>query len=165
MTSAVVAEFKPEYKRQLLEEVAWHFHNQGRRYLPQSELLQIIADFLPVVGLTPDQNSGILEEIASENGLLKEQAHQWYGFLHLTLQEYFVALSLADHQGIEALVQHIGDPWWEEIFFLYAGHTTDASPLLQKLLGIDSQEPLQDDIFHTQTCTRWSVLGSTSRHT
>lgn len=29
-------EFKPDHKRKLLEEVAWHFHNQGKRYVPES---------------------------------------------------------------------------------------------------------------------------------
>ena len=35
----------------------------------------------------------ILDEIAAQYGLLKVQAHGWYGFLHLTLQEYFAALA------------------------------------------------------------------------
>src|SRR5207248_11474514 len=49
-------EFKPEHKRQLLTEVAWHFHRQGKRYFPEKELLDVIADFLPKVRLLPEQN-------------------------------------------------------------------------------------------------------------
>jgi predicted NACHT family NTPase len=56
----------------------------------------------------------VLEEIAAENGLLKEQARHWYGFLHLTLQEYFVALYVVDHQELNTLIAHLGDSWWEE---------------------------------------------------
>src|SRR6266566_1399286 len=82
-------EFKPEHKRQLLAELAWHFHLQGRRYFPESEVLAVIADFLPKVRLLPEQNGQVLAEIANEQGLLKEQARGWQGFLHLTLQEYF----------------------------------------------------------------------------
>ncbi len=141
-------EFKPEHKRQLLQEVAWYFHNQGRRYFPENDLLNIIADFLPVVGLSSEQNIQVLEEIAAENGLLKEQARHWYGFLHLTLQEYFVALYVVDQQEINTLLAHLGDPWWEEVLLLYAGHVPDATLLFQKLLEQDDQAPLQRDIFN-----------------
>jgi len=74
--------FKSEHKRQLLAELAWHFHQQGLRYFPKHELQAEIARFLPAVGLQAEQFDDILQEIANENGLLKEQAHHWYGFLH-----------------------------------------------------------------------------------
>jgi len=143
-------EFKPDHKRQLLEEVAWHFHNQGRRYMPESELLTVIANFLLVVGLAPEQDMRILEEITAENGLLKEQARHWYGFLHLTLQEYFVALFVTNQHHVEALLEHLGDPWWEEVLLLYAGQTPDASSLFQKLLEQDNHVPSRKDIFYTK---------------
>ena len=153
-------EFKPEQKRLLLEEVAWHFHLQGRRYFPEDELLTVIADFLPVVGLKKEQNRQILEEIAAENGLLKEQAKGWHGFLHLTLQEYFVALYVVDHKKLSILLAHRGEPWWEEVMLLYAGYTPDASPLLQKLLGLGNEAPLQEDIFQTNLILAGRCLGA-----
>ena len=136
-------EFEPARKRQLLERVAWHFHLQGKRYFPEHELLAVIADFLPAIGLSPDRHTRILQEIAAENGLLKEQAQGWYGFLHLTLQEYFVAQFVTDYQHVEDLLEHRGEPWWEEVFLLCAGCMPDASPLLQQLLN------LREDIFFT----------------
>jgi predicted NACHT family NTPase len=144
-------EFKPEHKRQLLAELAWHFHLQGRRYFPESEVLAVIADFLPKVRLLPEQNGQVPAEIANEQGLLKEQARGWQGFLHLTLQEYFVAQYVTDHQQLDALLPHCGDPWWEEVTLLYAGYTPDASPMLRKLLGLDDQgrQQQQDDLFQT----------------
>ncbi len=138
-------EFKPEHKQRLLEEVAWHFHNQGLRYFPESELLNIIGVFLPAIGLPTEQNIRVLEEIAAENGLLKEQARHWYGFLHLTLQEYFVARYAADNQQLEELLTHQVDPWWEEVLVLYAGQISDASQLLQKLIGQDTDTILQEN--------------------
>jgi GTPase SAR1 family protein len=141
--------FKPEHKRQLLEEVAWHFHLQGQRYLPESDLLQVIATFLPAIGLKSEQNGQVLEEIATENGLLKEQAQGWQGFLHLTLQEYFAAQYAVDHQQLDTLLKRRDDPWWEEVFLLYAGRIPDASPLLQQLLGLTPLNTLRDDLFHT----------------
>ncbi len=142
-------EFKPEHKRQLLAEVAWHFHLQGQRYFPEHELLKVIADFLPAVGLSAEQNGQVLAEIAAENGLLKEQAHGWHGFLHLTLQEYFVALYEIEHNELDTLLVRRGEPWWEEVILLYAGQTADASPLLQRLLGQAKDFPLREDIFLT----------------
>jgi hypothetical protein len=96
-----------------------------------------------------EKNARILEEIAAENGLLKEQAQGWYGFLHLTLQEYFVAQYVSDHQQLEALLEHRGDPWWEEVFLLYAGLVPDASEFFKRLLGDDSTASLKEDVFWT----------------
>ena len=146
-------EFKPEHKRQLLQELAWHFHRQGLRYFPEREMQAEIAHFLPALGLPADDYERVLLEIANENGLLKEQAHGWYGFLHLTLQEYFVALYITDHpHELVSLLQQIGDPWWEEVLLLYAGQAADASSLLQTLIGSSGQPDqavIEDDLFHT----------------
>ncbi len=141
--------FKPEHKRQLLEEVAWYFHLRGERYFPESDLLNVIAAFLPAVGLQPEQNGQVLDEITAENGLLKEQARGWQGFLHLTLQEYFAALYAVDHQQLDSLMTRRDDPWWEEVLLLYAGRIPDASPLLQHLLGLAPTKKIRDDLFHT----------------
>jgi hypothetical protein len=142
-------EFKPDHKRQLLAELAWHFHLKGRRYFPESEVLAVIAEFLPKVRLLPEQNGQVLAEIANEQGLLKEQARGWQGFLHLTLQEYFVAQYVTEHQQLDTLLAHRGDPWWEEVLLLYAGFTTDASLLLHQLLVYDNNGYLKDDIFYS----------------
>jgi predicted NACHT family NTPase len=127
-------EFKPLYKRQLLQEVAWHFHQQGRRYFPEEELMEIIERFLPTVGLSKDQSRDILDEIANENGLLKEQARHWHGFIHLTLQEYFVAQYAVENNKLSNLLEQRRAPWWREVILLYAGLVSDASPLLENLL-------------------------------
>jgi predicted NACHT family NTPase len=147
-------EFKPEHKRSLLAEIAWHFHRQGRRYFSEDELLSVIVDFLPTVGLPREQNRRFLSEIEDENGLLKEQAHEWHGFLHLTLQEYFVAQYISENQKLDELLTYSGDPWWEEVLSLYAGYTSDASPLLQKLLAQEKRQLLWKDVFHTSKSAR-----------
>ncbi len=126
-------EFKPEHKRQLLA---------------------------PAVGLKAEQYDDVLQEITNENGLLKEQAHGWYGFLHLTLQEYFVAHYVSDHGELATLLQHIGDPWWEEVLLLYAGQTPDASPLLQTLLGQSDQQASPEDLFATNLVTAGRCLAA-----
>jgi HEAT repeats len=156
-------EFKTEYKRQLLTEIAWHFHRQGRRYFPEDELLALIAEFLPTVNLSQEQNRPILREIVEENGLIKEQAHGWYGFLHLTLQEYFVAQYISENDKLDELLRYRGDPWWEEVFSLYAGSTPDASPLLQKLLAQENSHLLWKDVFHTSLLWSGSCIAARLR--
>src|SRR5260370_12694368 len=141
--------FRTEYKQQLLAEIAWHFHLQGMRYFPEDELLKVIADFLPTVNLLTEESRAILSEIEEENGLLKEQAHGWHGFLHLTLQEYFVAQYLNSMKnGLDELLRHCGDPWWEEVMMLYAGSIYDASSLLHELLRLEKRRRFWKDIFH-----------------
>jgi HEAT repeat protein len=153
------ARFTTDRKRDLLEEVAWHFHRRGLRYFPKSELLDLIARFLPTIDLPSEEAEAILDEIAAHYGLLKAQAHDWYGFLHLTLQEYFAAVG-ANERGREAVgevTSHRHDPWWEEVILLLAGRMADATPLLLGILGRgigtpspDMDKPLaaDDDLFH-----------------
>ena len=52
--------FRSEHKQQLLTEIAWHFHSQGRRYFPEEDLLRVIANFLPSINLSPQDNKAIL---------------------------------------------------------------------------------------------------------
>lgn len=153
-------EFKPEYKHLLLEEVAWYFHNRGQRYFKENELLTVITDFLPAIGLSQGQSQHILAEIANENGLIKEQARGWHGFLHLTLQEYFVAQHVTDRNQLGLLLAHWGEPWWEEVILLFAGHTPDASLLLKMLIGQDAQHPLQRDIFYSNVILAGRCLAA-----
>jgi len=159
--------FKPELHHQLLETVAWHFHQQGQGSFPERALIAVIAAFLPTVGLLPEQNGQVLEEIAAENGLLKEQARGWYGFVHLTFQEYFVARYSARHQELDLLLRRRDDPWWEEVLLFYAGRISDASVLVQHLLRLTPTHLLQDDLFHTNLILAGRCLAAadpTVRH-
>ncbi|HEU5229734.1 MAG TPA: HEAT repeat domain-containing protein [Ktedonobacteraceae bacterium] len=142
-------DLEQRHTEQLLEQIAWHFHDKGLRYFKEEELLQKIADFLPTVQLPAERNGRVLDAIISENGLLKEQALRIYSFFHLTFQEYFVAQHISKNQDLSQLLRHRGDSWWEEICFLYAGHIPDASTLLQILMGQDETIRLREDIFHT----------------
>ena len=151
--------FKSDQKRQLLAEVAWHFQQQGSRYFPEQDLLTEIAHFLPALGLSEEDNRLVLQEITSENGLIKEQAHNLYGFLHLTLQEYFAATAVND-QRFATLISQYANPWWEEVLLLYAGQTSDASPLLLHLLSKDHTRPRRYEIFHTNLLVAGRCLTS-----
>lgn len=167
--------FTTDRKRDLLEEVAWHFHGAGRRYFPEDELLEIIRAFLPTIEiLDPEAPELILKEIVAQYGLLKEQARGWYGFLHLTLQEYFAAYA-ANERGPGAIAKVVSlrhDPWWEEVILLLAGRMSDASPLLLGILGRalnalepPANEPLaaDDDLFQGDLLLSGHCLASRPR--
>jgi len=142
-------QFTLENKKNLLEEIAWYFHLQGRRYFPADELLRIIEDFLPAMNLEPEQNSRILNAIASESGLLKEYARGWYGFLHVTMQEFYVAQQIHEQDKVDILLKYCDELWWEEVLLLHAAYSRDASPLLQSLLERGIKLGVQKDIFYT----------------
>ncbi len=139
-------QFTTDRKLNLLKEVAWHFHQSGKRYFPEAELLQLVADFLPAINIPPEERQAILDEIATQYGLLKVQAHSWYGFLHLTFQEYLAALAANDRgtDAIQTVVAHRHEPWWEEVILLLAGCMADATPLLLGILGRSIELPPED---------------------
>ncbi|MEU4225210.1 NACHT domain-containing protein [Nonomuraea sp. NPDC026600] len=151
------ARFTSDRKRDLLEEIAWHFHRQGLAYFPKDELLLMIAEFLPTIAIDAADAPHILAEITEQYGLLKEQAHEIYGFLHLTLQEYFAAevATRIGQPAIDVISVASHDPWWEEVILLLAGRLHDATPLLLALLcrteAPSPGEPLavSDDMFHS----------------
>jgi HEAT repeat protein len=129
-------EFKPEAKEYLLEDVAWYFHMQRRRYFPSDELLAVTAEFLPKISWGPEKNKVVIDEVSLDTGLLREWAKGWYAFLHLTLQEYFTALA-ADKKrdaGYKELLTHVEDPWWEEVILLYVSCAGDAGPFIEGLI-------------------------------
>ena len=149
--------FTADRKRDLLEDVALHFHRQGQRYFAKASLLDVIRSYLPTIDLEARQAEAILDEITSQHGLLKEQAIDWYGFLHLTLQEYFSALSIDRASQTHVALAHADNPWWEEVILLLAGMSKDASPLLEAILGG------QDDIFHSRQILAGRCLAGTPR--
>ncbi|MGW1529279.1 NACHT domain-containing protein [Streptomyces sp. NPDC001588] len=130
--------FTTDRKQDLLKQIARHYHQRGQRYFPEDDLLDLIADFLPTIDLPRTDNRAILEEIAAHYGLLKVQAHGWYGFLHLTLQEHFAATALLEEGavGVEKAIAARYEPWWEEVILLLAGSLPDASPLLLGVLQL-----------------------------
>jgi len=137
-----VEAFSQDNKKQLLQEIAFHFFKEGNRYFKKDQLLTVIKNFLPVVDIKPDKADDILVEISSQHSLLKEQAEGWYGFMHLTLQEFFAATEIYERTLYDIVQKNSFKPWWEEVILLLAGKG-DCTTLLKKLLE------KEDDIFHS----------------
>ncbi len=154
--------------RDLLQEVAWHFHRQGLRCFPEAELLEVIGRHLPSINIEPHQAPGVLDEITTPCGLLTAQAPGRYGFSHRALQEYFTATAGQGIGRVAELVRQRHDPWWEEVLSLAAGRTEDASALLLGVLGRDaeSSEPdktgplaVDDDVLHRDLLLAATLLA------
>jgi NACHT domain-containing protein len=172
--------FTTDRKQDLLKQVAWHYHLRGERYFREEDLLGLIAEFLPTIDLPAGDSRAILDEIAAQYGLIKAQAHGWYGFLHLTLQEHFAAVALLERgaAGVDAAVARRYDPWWEEVILLLSGSLPDATGLLLGLLqlqpgerettGPEGAETLvlpNDDLFHTDLLLAARCLSAIPRVT
>ncbi|NIO69596.1 MAG: NACHT domain-containing protein [Anaerolineae bacterium] len=140
-----VSRFTAEHQRDLLEEVALHFHLRRHLCFPEDDLSGITASYLSAVGLPADWVPTALERISAQYGLLREQAPRWYSFPHLTWQEYFAAAAISKRGQLELALEGIPDPWWEGTILFLASSLLleDATPLLE---GILNQE---DDVFRS----------------
>ncbi|HEY9798338.1 MAG TPA: NACHT domain-containing protein [Leptolyngbyaceae cyanobacterium] len=143
-------QFTPTQMQNLLIEVAWYFHLQGKGYFREAELLGQLPSFLSNsdINIPLQENKAILEEITGSSSLLKEAAYKLYGFLHLTFQEYFTALAAKKKGSIgwQEVVAHRHEPWWEEVILLLAECMDDATPLLLGILGHPLDQSLPGDI-------------------
>ncbi len=113
-----------ELEETLLAEIAYKSLIQERLFLPQSEIVNQIREFLSTNLNAPKSLSGekVLNAIAVNQGILVERAEDIYSFSHLTLQEYLVALYIKENQQIDWMIEnHILDNRWREVFLLTAG--------------------------------------------
>ncbi len=114
-------QLRVDYKQALLRKIALHFHRRGMRDFPREELLQVIDPFLNELEFSKEETQGVLTELVSEQGLLREQADGLYGFAHISLQEYFTAEAIAENQFYSFLPKVLDQPWWQEVIIMLAG--------------------------------------------
>ncbi len=152
-----VSRFTAEHQRELLEEVALHFHLRRLLCFPEDDLSGITAGCLSAVGLPTDWVPNALGRLGDQYGLLKEWAPGWYGFPHLTWQEYFAAVAIGKRGQLELALEGVPDPWWEGTILFLAGMLDDATPLLE---GIMSRE---DDIFRSNLMLAGRCLANKPR--
>ncbi len=121
-------------KTAILREIAYEFHSTGITELTSKEMERLIAPQLPALDcrLSPSE---VLLQIEERSGILVMRGLDRYTFAHRTLQEYLTAKILAgppDRYG--ELLLHLDDEPWREVILLYAGLTSDATPLVQAVL-------------------------------
>lgn len=134
--------------RRLLGELGLSLHVGGNRFTSRRELESLVGDFVERrPGGDVQHTSDIVDhDLESKYGLVRQYVPDQYGFLHHSLQEFLAAEAIDQRHWEEwwpdRLLQHVGDPWWDEVLVHLAGGNHS-----QQLIAALSEEP--DDIFHT----------------
>jgi hypothetical protein len=147
----------PETTSQLLAEVALAFHLQRRAALARSEVINLLANYLPLLGLPTPTPRDVFLELTKQHGLLRSWSiDQHYAFPHLSFQSYFAAKALRSRaDGHRTIADHKHDPFWREALILYA-ELGDISNLARELLATDANL-LQSDLLLLAEC--WAAGG------
>jgi NACHT domain len=113
---------------------------QDRRSIDYPVVLEQIRQLLPSLNLDPEGDTKpLLEELVERSGLfLKIDGGDRYQFAHLTLQEYFAAVALADKPN--ELIQFFQqDPTnWREVVKLWCGIGGDSTALIMDVYKQDA---------------------------
>ena len=108
-------------KRRLLMGIARKVHDEHAAEIPESEVAQHFAAILPDLGRPAGDARAMIEQIRDRSGLLVERRPGFFGFSHLTFQEYLCALEYVRTRSFDELVDHYEEPWWHEVIVLAAG--------------------------------------------
>lgn len=121
----------PKRKSQLFGRIAFRTFEQGMLFFRRRDLAAWIDEYLAALpGAAPaDEINGadVLRAIEAQHSIFVERATDIYAFSHLTFQEYFAALHIKEEQQDIALMEHLTDPRWREVFLLTAAMRSDAS--------------------------------------
>jgi formylglycine-generating enzyme required for sulfatase activity len=121
-----------------------------------------------------DSAQRFLKDVRDHSALLLDRGGRYYGFIHLTFQEYLAAVALAQRgqQGVgpiaEALAAHIGEASWHEVSLLTIGYLgvvqqwdEVASAVVESLLDEAPGEPGEVEILIGQAVADASPGGVT----
>lgn len=126
-----------DLEKVLLSEIAYYGFDRDQLFFTQQELVEQIKTFLADTVDKPKYLDGraILDEIATQQGILVERAEDVFSFSHLTLQEYLTAQYISqDYRQIENLVvDHLTQQRWREVFLLVAGLMPNSDELLERM--------------------------------
>jgi hypothetical protein len=108
-------------KRLLLMRVARFVHEAHAAEISEREVIGHFAETLPDLDRPASDAKTIVEEIRDRSGLLIERRPGFFAFSHLTFQEYLCALDFVRTRSFDDLVDHLAEPWWQEVIVLAAG--------------------------------------------
>jgi predicted NACHT family NTPase len=126
-------------KEDLLSQVAYNAFERSDYFFKQGFVEEQIREYirnLPNVSNDPEtlqlDSEAVLNSIAAQHGLLVERARGIYSFSHLTFQEYFTARWFKEKADgdFSALISHITDKQWREVFLLTVGMLKSANKLV-----------------------------------
>ncbi|MGB1252490.1 MAG: NACHT domain-containing protein, partial [Candidatus Promineifilaceae bacterium] len=137
-------------KKWMLAAVASHTFERGDYFVEEGEMAALLEDALrSIPNIENPDGEVVLKAIEAQHGILVERARRIHSFSHLTLQEYFTALNIVEnarHKNyLPALMEHITDSRWREVFLLTAGMLRSAEDFfelfdshLRKLIDSDN---------------------------
>jgi hypothetical protein len=139
---AAVGSLDAPQKRMLLRGVARSMHENHAAEMAEQEVIQHFAKVLPDLSRPDSDAQRFVHEIRDRSGLLVERRSGFFGFSHLTFQEYLTALDYVQANGSsDRLIGHAGDPWWHEVIALSAGVPgARPEPLITALLRKEDEE-------------------------
>jgi hypothetical protein len=150
--------YSAEQKEFILRKLAFYAHNANKRVMTENEAIQEMRVYLSDIRLKNDDAQPLLTEIWQRSYLLRQISRDSYDFLHLSFQEYFTAQELKEQEdGIDTIINHVGEPWWEEPIILYAGIIREASTLTTLIRRIREEVP--EDIFYSNLMLRGKCIA------
>jgi predicted NACHT family NTPase len=145
-------------KEDLLSQVAYNAFERSDYFFKQGFVEEQIRDYIRNLPNASNDletlqldSEAVLNSIAAQHGLLVERARGIYSFSHLTFQEYFTARWFKEKADGDfgALISHVTDKQWREVFLLTVGMLKSADKLVigmkQEIDGLLAQdEKLQE---------------------
>jgi HEAT repeat protein/energy-coupling factor transporter ATP-binding protein EcfA2 len=137
-------------KEKILMKLALEAHSLGKKSFTRKEVLEKFSEYLSEVKIEKSEAEDVLKEIVERNALLVKGPTGMYDFLHFSFQEFLAARELWERKDYELLLQHLYEPWWEEVILLFAGFDRDATDLILKIKKKEKEdERFGEDIFYS----------------
>lgn len=125
-------ELSPAQKQAVLQPLAYYMMCKEMRDITLSEAHSVIQE--PLVRVSPHMSPKMfLQMIENISGLLLERENDYYGFAHLTFQEYLAATHIRENKLEQVLLAQIESGWWQETIRLYCAQA-DATSLIAACL-------------------------------
>jgi predicted NACHT family NTPase len=159
----VYRDLSMERKLELLSYVAVKKFEQEQYVLfEQEELEGYIGEFLRI---ERRESQGVLRAIASQHGLLIERSHKVWSFSHLTFEEYLVAKWFCKAQKWDLLASHVGQQYWQEVFFtaIELGNKPEEYDDIFHVIKVETDKIMIDN--ELQIFLTWLNEKSSSLHT
>lgn len=135
--------YEPNEKRRVLQHLALYTQDhsaelQDRRSLKAAVVREQVKQVLPSLDIPEKEAKDILDEIAERSGLfMKIDGGERYLFPHLTIQEYFAAVSLTDQESELFRRFETDSAAWREVIKLWCSLANDSTTLVNAVYQKD----------------------------